>query len=71
MSGVRIEIEAYCEGTGFCAKICPEVFHVDSGTNLAVAAKELITDPELLERIENAETTCPARAIVLTVVKAV
>ena len=68
MSGVRIEIEAYCEGTGFCTKICPEVFHLDPATNLAVPVKDLITDPGLLEKIENAETTCPARALVLTVV---
>jgi ferredoxin len=66
MAGVRIEVEDFCEGTGFCVRICPEAFRMDPDTGLAVPISEVVTDPALMEKIENAETTCPARAIILT-----
>ncbi len=64
MTILRIETsEDYCEGAGYCAKICPEVFQVSSATGKVVLLKITVDDDELAEKVMRAEATCPARAI--------
>jgi ferredoxin len=66
MTSTRIEVsEEYCGGTGYCARISPEVFRLDSARRKAVLLQEVVGDPALLEKVERAETTCPKRAILL------
>jgi ferredoxin len=66
MAGVRIRIHPdLCQCTGYCARICPSVFSVDKALGHAVPLQPVVNDPALLEEVEQAEQTCPTRAIEL------
>jgi ferredoxin len=67
MAGKRIELdESFCEGIGLCARICAEVFRVDAVRSKAVVLQPVVSDPALIEKVIEAENTCPTRAITLT-----
>jgi ferredoxin len=67
MPGVKVEIDtSFCEGIGYCARICPSVFRVDPAIRKAEVLMPVVTDPALIEIVEQAEMTCPTRAIMVS-----
>ena len=61
---MKVSIDtAACQGTGYCARIAPEVFEVvDSVAVIKVA----VVAPEFEKIVYEAEVLCPARAILVT-----
>lgn len=65
MSGIRVQIdESFCEGIGYCARMCPEVFTVDPLRRKAIVRLPIVAG-DLIAKVELAESTCPTRAIVV------
>lgn len=59
---VRVD-EELCQASGYCERIAPQAFVLT-----AEVAEVLIGDPtdaELIEQVQEAESSCPARAILL------
>ncbi len=64
--GVRVTVDTnFCQGIGYCERICPSVFKVDKATGYAVVLQAEVTDAEMLALVDQAEQTCPTRAIEL------
>jgi ferredoxin len=59
---VSIDITA-CQGTGYCARIAPDVFEV---VDSVAVVKVAVIAPELEKIVYEAEVLCPARAILVT-----
>lgn len=60
---MRVEVdEMVCQGTGYCARIAPEVFEVVDGIAKVLAVDP---DPSLADKVDEAERICPSRAITL------
>lgn len=67
MKILAVEVdEGFCDGVGYCEKICPDVFMVDPQRRKAVVVGEFRGSRELAERVQLAENSCPMRAIVVT-----
>jgi ferredoxin len=67
MVALKVQVdESFCDGIGYCARLCSEVFQVDPATGKAVVLKSVVDDPAIMEQVEQAETTCPTRAIMFT-----
>ncbi len=57
-----------CAACGTCVAICPEVFEMKDDGTVDVKAEFQgvdITDPELMEKIKQAEMSCPSTAVVV------
>lgn len=61
MTRVSIDGER-CMGTGFCARIAPQLFHLDETTLVSVVLLDPVP-PELEDAAREAENACPAVAI--------
>ena len=61
---MKVSIDASaCQGTGYCARLAPEIFEVaDSVAVIKVA----VVAPELEKIVYEAELLCPAQAILVT-----
>ena len=61
---MKVSIDtAACQGTGYCARIAPDVFEVvDSVAVIKVA----VVTPEFEKIVYEAELLCPAQAILVT-----
>lgn len=70
MPRLRVEVdESLCECVGYCSRICSDVFAVDAVRKKSVVLKPVVEGARLIEAVEEAEMTCPARAIILTPVE--
>jgi len=66
MRSIKVSIdEDFCDAVGYCEKICPKVFRVNVDRRKAEILMETVTDNDIIEQIELAETSCPMRAIVI------
>jgi ferredoxin len=61
---MRVSVDPdVCEGTGYCARVLPDVFALtDDGR--AVALVERVAEAQL-EELEEAERLCPVGAVIL------
>jgi ferredoxin len=59
---VEVDYER-CEATGFCAEIAPEVFAIRDGKLVLLTS---LCGPEMADRLQDAENTCPTQAITVT-----
>ncbi|MGI9623941.1 MAG: ferredoxin [Acidimicrobiales bacterium] len=58
---LHVQIDArICQGTGYCARIAPDVFEVQGRVGVVL---EPHPDPEHEAVMEEAATLCPTRAI--------
>lgn len=57
--------ENECQGIGYCRRVCPEVFSLDTRRRLAVVKMANLVEGELLGRAHEAENLCPTRAIAI------
>jgi ferredoxin len=64
MMRVSIDTDA-CMGTAFCGRIAPQLFRLDE-TTLVSSVLQADVPPELEDAAREAETACPAAAIVVT-----
>ena len=58
---MKYRVNNACNGSGFCAATCPDIFE-KNGDRRAVAADREVP-PELEEAAEEAYTGCPVAAI--------
>lgn len=62
---MKVDVDSdSCEGTGYCVRMCPDVFALEEGRRVATVINP---DPEkgLWARVVEAERLCPTRAIVV------
>jgi ferredoxin len=63
-SPVKVSIDTTaCQGTGYCARLAPDVFEV---VDSVAVVKVAVIAPELEKIVYEAEVLCPARAILVT-----
>ncbi|MDX6438051.1 MAG: hypothetical protein QOF45_634 [Gaiellaceae bacterium] len=59
----HVEVDhAECQGTGYCVRVCPNVFEMDT-VRQAARVRLPVVGPDLLDAVEEAETLCPTGAI--------
>lgn len=61
---ITVDLEL-CQGHGQCEDAAPEVFVVND-EGFAELRVDEVTDAEMVRKVQDAETRCPANAVVLT-----
>lgn len=61
---VRVDQDR-CVGQGMCLLACPELFELSDEDGRASALREIVPE-ELVDAVQQAERSCPEKAIILS-----
>jgi ferredoxin len=66
MSGIEVRIdEELCAASALCKRLAPQIFDLPDDADTAIVLQPRIDDPELVQLAEEAESGCPALAIII------